>query len=100
VEYGDLVRLRSAVRRYAGEAVEQEKLEYVLECARLAPSWANKQGWSFVVLRDAPTLAAVVAASAISRWKEQRGPLPSVVVACGDPKASGLSRASPTGPWT
>ena len=45
-----------------------------------------------MVVRDAPTVTAVMAASAIGRWKEQRGTLPAVVVACGDPQASGHSR--------
>ena len=36
----------------AGDPVEPEKLERVLEAARLAPSACNAQPWRFVVITD------------------------------------------------
>ena len=32
--------------------MEQEKLDYVMECVRLAPSAVNKQPWMFRVVKD------------------------------------------------
>ena len=37
----DLVKARYSVRNYTAQEVEQEKLDYILECVRLAPSAVN-----------------------------------------------------------
>ena len=42
-----MVRSRYSCRSYQPQSVEQEKLEYVMECVRLAPSACNKQPWRF-----------------------------------------------------
>lgn len=46
----ELVKKRRSVRGYEPRAVEREKLEYILECARLAPSAVNFQPWRFYVV--------------------------------------------------
>ena len=33
----ELVKARYSARKYAGRSVEIEKLEYIMECVRLAP---------------------------------------------------------------
>jgi nitroreductase len=43
MEFIDVIKARTSVREYSEKQVEDEKLSYVLECARLAPSWVNKQ---------------------------------------------------------
>lgn len=56
----DLVRSRQSDRSYdANRPVEREKLERILEAARLAPSACNAQPWKFVVITD-PALSAKV----------------------------------------
>jgi nitroreductase len=46
----DLVKQRYSVRAYDGRPVEEEKLAYVLEAARLAPTGANRQAFDLVVI--------------------------------------------------
>ena len=46
------IRKRRSIRRYLDTPVEDEKLQQVLEAARLAPSARNRQEWKFVVVRD------------------------------------------------
>ena len=46
------IRDRFSVRSYKSTSVEQDKLDRVLEAARLAPSANNKQVWRFVVVTD------------------------------------------------
>lgn len=49
----ELVKRRYSVRGYdLNKPVEPEKLKYVLECARLAPSAVNMQPWKFYVITD------------------------------------------------
>lgn len=49
----ELVKNRYSVRSYQPRDVEPEKLAYLLECARLAPSACNRQPWRLMVVRDA-----------------------------------------------
>lgn len=50
----ELVRQRYSVRNYSDRKVEKEKVDYILECARLAPSACNRQPWSvYVATSDA-----------------------------------------------
>lgn len=46
----ELTKLRFSCRDYESRAVECEKIDYVLECARMAPSAVNRQPWRFRVV--------------------------------------------------
>ena len=46
----DLVKQRYSSRSYQAKSVEQEKVVYVMECVRFAPSAVNKQPWRFHVI--------------------------------------------------
>ena len=46
----ELVKNRFSCRGYQALDVEKEKLDYILECVRLAPSAVNKQPWHFYVV--------------------------------------------------
>ena len=48
----DLVKQRYSCRNYQEKNVEQEKLDYVMECVRLAPSAVNKQPWMFRFVKN------------------------------------------------
>ena len=51
MEFSELVRERYSVRAYKPDPVEDEKLERVLEAARLAPTAANRQPFQVIVIR-------------------------------------------------
>jgi nitroreductase len=51
MEFMDLVKQRYSVRAYDSRPVEDEKLEYVLEAARLAPTGSNRQAFQLIVIR-------------------------------------------------
>ena len=44
----DLVKQRYSCRSYQAKSVEQEKVDYVMECVRFAPSAVNKQPPDFI----------------------------------------------------
>lgn len=50
MEYSELIAARYSVRGYRPDPVEDEKLEAVLEAARLAPTAANRQPFQLVVM--------------------------------------------------
>lgn len=80
MDFLELVKLRHSVRQYSAREVEKEKLEYVLECARLAPSAVNKQPWHFYVVQGAEVKRALDACYA-REWFAQA---PLCIVACAD----------------
>ena len=47
----ELVKSRYSCRAYKALDVEKEKLDYILECVRFAPSAVNRQPWRFHVIR-------------------------------------------------
>jgi nitroreductase len=50
MKFSELIRKRYSVRAYKPEPVEAEKLEQVLEAARLAPTAANRQPFQLLVI--------------------------------------------------
>ena len=53
MEYTDLIARRYSVRAYRPDPVEDEKLQAVLEAARLAPTAANRQPFQLIVMHTA-----------------------------------------------
>ncbi len=52
----DIVKSRYSCRNYQAASVEKEKLYYLMECVRLAPSAVNRQPWKFRVVTKAEDL--------------------------------------------
>ena len=49
-DFLELVKARYSCRNYQPTGVEQEKLDYIMECVRFAPSAVNKQPWLFHIV--------------------------------------------------
>lgn len=52
MELIDIIKKRRSVRSYLDKPVEDDKIEQIIEAARLAPSACNTQPWRFVVVKD------------------------------------------------
>lgn len=46
----ELVKNRYSCRAYKAKDVEREKIDYIMECVRFAPSAVNKQPWKFRIV--------------------------------------------------
>ncbi len=77
----DVIKNRWSVRSYRPNAVEDEKLERIMEAARLAPSAANRQPWYFIIVRDDETKKALKEAYN-AKWFYTA---PVIICACGKP---------------
>jgi nitroreductase len=53
MEYSELIAARYSVRAYRPDPVEDEKVQAVLEAARLAPTAANRQPIQLIVMHTA-----------------------------------------------
>jgi len=87
MEFENVIKLRESIRDYSDKKVEDEKINFVLECARFSPSWTNKQCWHFIIVKDKKIINDLSKTSIINRWLKNA---PVIIVACGDPKQSGF----------
>lgn len=67
----DLVKSRRSVRHYTSQPVEPEKLDYLLACARLAPSACNRQPWQLQVVSSPERLKRLQEAAARFSWLQE-----------------------------
>ena len=75
----DAIRERYSVRKFKPYEIAEEKLERVLEAARLAPSARNLQEWRFVVVQDEATRRALAEAANGQQFVAEA---PVVIVGC------------------
>jgi len=81
VEFRELIVRRYSVRAYKSDPIEADKLQFVLEAARLAPTAANRQPFQLIVIRTAGRQAELRRIYA-REWFTQA---PLVICACGIP---------------
>lgn len=79
MEFCEVIEKRYSVRAYKPDPVEQDKLEQILEAARLAPTAANRQPFQFVVIHTTGREEELDRIYA-SPWFVQA---PLVICACG-----------------
>lgn len=87
----EALRTRRSIRKYTDKPVEQEKLDLILEAARISPSASNQQNWRFIAVTDKDKLARLYEAS-FEQPAVQQAPCALVVCAsqnrfmdCGQP---------------
>jgi len=76
----EAIKGRRSIRSYNSKSVEKEKIEAVLEAARLAPSARNRQKWQFIVVTDPDVKEKMLDACNNQQFIKQA---PAVIVACG-----------------
>ena len=80
----EIAEKRHAVRTFLPKEVEQSKLDYILNCMRLAPSAGNIQPWRFYIAKSEAAREAVLQSYTIGNIKGK----PMFIVACGDASAA------------
>jgi nitroreductase len=70
---------RKSIRKYKNDEIEDEKLEKILESARIAPSAANRQEWKFLIVKNQETRDKLVEAAHGQQFVAQA---PITIVAC------------------
>jgi nitroreductase len=99
----EAIKTRRSVLRFSDRQVEPEKLQAVLNAARMAPSWANLQCWRFIVvgnpevkrrISELSTVDLFFAAKGYKNNPSQRAlqEAPLVIVICALPNQSGDMR--------
>ncbi|MCR5050600.1 MAG: nitroreductase family protein [Paludibacteraceae bacterium] len=57
--FEQLCQHRRSTRKYTNRPIEQEKIDYILRCALMAPSGKRTTPWEFIVVRDEQKLRAL-----------------------------------------
>jgi nitroreductase len=52
MELSKVIENRRSIRNYKSTPVPKEKIDKILESARIAPSASNRQPWHFIVVQD------------------------------------------------
>ncbi len=77
----EVVKRRRSIRDYSDREIEQEKLDAILESARLAPSANNAQDWFFYVVKSRETRERIAASEPLNMNQFLRKS-PVVIVGC------------------
>ncbi len=77
------IRERRSIRKYKSDAVDDEKLNSILQAGRWAPSASNKQPWHFIVVQDKAMREKLADIHDYGRFMRES---PVVIVVLGDPK--------------
>lgn len=96
----EAIKTRRSVRKFSDAAVEDQKLQTVLEAVQAAPSWSNMQCWRMVVVKNAETRSKISDLSYVESFFSTRGyksnpaqkgiaDAPVVIVLCAVPEQSG-----------
>jgi nitroreductase len=80
LDFFEAIRNRRSIRKFQDKSVEKEKLQKVLEAARLAPSAMNRQPYQLLVVTSKAVLAKVDSAC------NQRWEAPVMIVMVSVPK--------------
>jgi nitroreductase len=59
LDFYETVRKRRSFRFYKSDMPEKDKVERILEAARLAPTWANYQGVHYIIVQDQDKVKAI-----------------------------------------
>jgi nitroreductase len=103
VEFFETLSTRRSIRSYLDRTVEEEKISAVLEAVRCSPSWANRQCWRLIVVRDREAKQRLSELSFVESFFAPKGyktnpaqkalaQAPVVLVLCADPAESGKMR--------
>ncbi len=84
---------RCSVRAYKAMDVEEDKLNKILEAARLSPSASNRQEWKFIVVKNKETKKKLARAAFGQSFI---GEAPVVIVACGTESKAIMGCGQPT----
>lgn len=88
MEVFEAIRKRHSVRAYLPNRVPKDKLEKILEAARLAPSAGNIQPWHFIVVMNTRKRKKLSEGGRFAKFLSES---PVVIVGCGDKKKRRLN---------
>jgi nitroreductase len=92
MDVSQAIKSRRSIRAFQDKEVETDKLDKVLEAARLAPSANNRQEWKFIIVKNKDKRERLTIAAANQTFV---GEAPIVIVACATESQSIMTCGQP-----
>jgi len=86
------IKNRRSIRKYIDKPVESEKLDKIIEAARLAPSATNKQPWRFIIVTDKELIKKI--AGCLGYMNKWAATAPLMVIGCTAKKRNAIQRVA------
>lgn len=90
MEFSEVIKTRKSIRSFIDSEIDEENILEILEAARLAPSFQNRQCWRFIVVRDIlKKRELALKTGLLGKVNFFIKEAPMIIVACADPGKSG-----------
>ncbi len=89
MDFNQVLQDRRSVKNFKSQEIPQDKIDSILNAARLAPSWGNKQCWKFVLVKNYETrknISNALLNENSARMGVEQAPL--TVIVCAEPEKS------------
>lgn len=86
----EAIKNRVSIRNYKSDPVDPNAIIKIVEAARMAPSWGNKQCWKVVVVDSHVEKKVIGKTTGQMNIAKACEDAPYVLVLCANPKESGL----------
>ncbi len=81
MKFNEVIETRRSIRKYKNTPISKEKINKILEAARIAPSAGHRQPWHFIVVENKETIKKL----AKREWAAEA---PVMIVGLADQEAS------------
>jgi len=81
LKFNEVIETRRSIRKYKNTPISKEKINKILEAARIAPSDGHRQPWHFIVVENKETIKKL----AKREWAAEA---PVMIVGLADQEAS------------
>ncbi len=85
MKFNEVIDARRSIRGFTDQKIPTEVITRIFEQTRLSPTWANKQGVRYILVRD-PAKVAKIREATEQEWTKTANVF---VIVCIDPKDSG-----------
>ena len=85
MDFTEVITSRRSHRKFKEDIVADEIIERIIEAGRLAPTWSNKQGARYIIVKS-KSLIKEIADATNQKWIEN---VPMLIVVCIAPNRSG-----------
>jgi len=86
MDFDSVMLSRKSIRSFRAKPVSDKELESLVDIARHAPSWMNKQCWHFIIVTDTLDIQDISKTSLTNHWMKKA---PAIIILCADPHLSG-----------
>ncbi|MBN3038901.1 MAG: nitroreductase family protein [Candidatus Omnitrophica bacterium] len=84
MDFFEVIKKRASVREYSDRPIEKERIEKIVDAARLAPTARGEEPWEFVVVTDKNKIKELAAIT--DHGKFLAGATAGIAVFCKDTK--------------